>query len=360
VEHFSEVEGLDTDALRRLLKEGTPRERVWAAWGLGLRLGAGALPELERASRREPDPGARRHLLVVLAGHRDIDLLTVIARDDPDEYVRASACQYLARVAPDVEAVRTLLRERLEVEASREVRSAILRHLPGVRQEDFVTVVHALADDVLELRWAALDALTAAGERALPVLRERAWVEPDAGLAQAIRERWLELVGPAALLEECLELPPERAAELLWMLAETGQRFGWEDLALLTLRGESTLDLAVLACLRQEAAPAEARMWLEDLLVQGYEGTVTQEAREAAWKALRPLLEALRTVHAEDLELPERLRLGQVRALLQRLCARSRHEEDSGEEDLYEDEDGCWSQEPEDELLALLRQLLPD
>lgn len=353
MDRFEEVDALDTDALRRLLTEGAERERVWAAWALSLRLGTQAWPELVWASRSEPDPGARRHLVVLLAGYRDMELLAVMARHDPDGYVRASACQYLAVLAPDSPAVRVLLRERLE-DAFPAVRVAIVQYLRVPDGEDLGWVARAAADADPEVRSAAVDALSRLGARAVPVLRERFRGEPDSGLRRSLLRGWLEAADALALLEDCALLPVDRAGEVLDLLASLKLTFEWERLAPIAARGEPVLDLSVLACLRQEGAPAEARMWWEDLVLRGYRTTRPRGAYEVGFRALCLLLKALPPLRWEALSAAERERLDRVRAVLEDVCAED-ETSDEDEEDLYEDDEG-WGPGPESELLELLRQ----
>ena len=65
-ETYEQIEALDVDALRDVSVRGDSRERVWASWALGLRCGA---DEADRALEHEPNPGARRHLTIIVAGH---------------------------------------------------------------------------------------------------------------------------------------------------------------------------------------------------------------------------------------------------------------------------------------------------
>lgn len=351
------MEALDTGALRRLLAEGSAQERVWAAWALGLRLGSQARPELARASRQEPDPGTRRHLLVILAGYRDLDLLAVMARDDPDAYVRASACQYLAQVAPDDPAVRALLRERLTADPSTTVRHTVIQHLPDVGPEDLKWASRAAEDADLEFRSAALEVLFRLVPQAMVFLRGRAEREPDTTLRGTAQRRWLEAAGAPALLEACVQLPVDRAAELLSLLASEGRTFGWAQLAPIAAREVPALDEVLLDCLRKERVPTEARLWWEELVLRasafkGPEHAGTRP-RDLAWTVYPLLVEALRPLPWESLPRREQARLAQVRQYLEEELAQE--DEEDLEEELYEDEDG-WAPRPDFALLELLRQ----
>jgi hypothetical protein len=357
MDRFDEVESLDTGALRRLLAEGSAQERVWAAWALGLRLGSQARPELARASRQEPDPGTRRHLLVILAGYRDLDLLAVMARDDPDTYVRASACQYLAQVAPEDSAVRALLRERLTADPSTTVRHTVIQHLPDVGPEDLKWASRAAEDEDLELRSAALDVLFRLGPRAGGLLRERAEREPDTTLRGTAQRRWLEAAGALAVLEACVRLPVDRAAEVLHRLAREGRTFGWAQLPPIAAREVPALDEVLLDCLRKEKAPTEVRQWWEDLVLRASAFKGPEHAgtgpRNLAWRVCPLLVEALRPLPWDSLPRREQARLDQVRQYLEEQLALEAR--DDIEEDLYEDEDG-WAPRPDNALLELLRQ----
>src|SRR4051812_16543620 len=68
LQSFEGALALGSERLRGLLVEGDSRERVWAAWALGLRVGGAFSAEASAQSRLEPDPGVRRHLVVLLAG----------------------------------------------------------------------------------------------------------------------------------------------------------------------------------------------------------------------------------------------------------------------------------------------------
>lgn len=89
---FEDVRGLDAATLRALLAQGSPEQRVWAIWALGLRTG-GVVPT------SDPDPGVRRTIAVMLAAHGEHDVLVELARHDPVAAVRASAMQLVTRLA---------------------------------------------------------------------------------------------------------------------------------------------------------------------------------------------------------------------------------------------------------------------
>jgi hypothetical protein len=96
-ETFEAVRALDDAALRELLAQGRPEQRVWAIWALALRAGEAA-GAFARGQAQQPDPGVRRTLAVILASHGELDLLIELARRDPVPAVRASALQLGARL----------------------------------------------------------------------------------------------------------------------------------------------------------------------------------------------------------------------------------------------------------------------
>ena len=102
---YDDVAGLSIDALRALSKTGDPRDRVLAGWALGLTLGAGYSREAVGRADTEPSAGARRHLIVMLAGWGEVGILEALAEFDPDERVRATACRYLLRIGACVDKV---------------------------------------------------------------------------------------------------------------------------------------------------------------------------------------------------------------------------------------------------------------
>jgi hypothetical protein len=97
---YDSVARLSLEELRRLLESGDAPERLWSAWAIALRLGSEATPLLTQMERRGLPEGTKRHLLVVLAGLGQRDLLLTIANEDPSESVAATATTLYLRTAP--------------------------------------------------------------------------------------------------------------------------------------------------------------------------------------------------------------------------------------------------------------------
>src|SRR5205823_7823317 len=121
-ESFEDVRGLAEPELRELLEHGRPEERVWAIWALALR-SAGQVGEL--VHHQDPDPGVRRNLAIVLAGHGELELLVALAHRDPAPEVRAGAMQLVCRLAIDGALAPELVIERVGGDGP-EVRIAVL------------------------------------------------------------------------------------------------------------------------------------------------------------------------------------------------------------------------------------------
>ena len=64
--NYEQVSQLATDISESLLISGDAQEQVWAAWEVGMRFGASALPRVLRHARQAPDPGTRRRKRVLV------------------------------------------------------------------------------------------------------------------------------------------------------------------------------------------------------------------------------------------------------------------------------------------------------
>jgi len=196
---FREVIELDDGSLRSLLTSGEAPERVWAAWALGLR----RFGELPAITRHEPSPGVRRHLVIVLLGLGERDAVAAMLANDPDPYVRASACLHLARVvARDDDSLVDLLVSRAGLDSSALVRVALAQGASAdspKRIEDALATM--LEDGDREVRLATVDALARGGTRNLDRLQRRLSCEQDDEVTRAILVHRLAQVGVERLFE---------------------------------------------------------------------------------------------------------------------------------------------------------------
>ena len=135
-QNFEQVKQLDLNALDALLSGGDPQERVWAAWEIGLRLGKDALPDITRQAYAAPDPGTRRHMVVVLAGLGKQSVLKTLALHDPDDSVRGTSIQYLINITDETDTENiALIREVIEKDTSPIVTHSVLVHWGFIRHQ---------------------------------------------------------------------------------------------------------------------------------------------------------------------------------------------------------------------------------
>lgn len=155
-DEFRNVQVMSDEEQRELLREGDARHRVWAAWALGLRLADGFSDQMRVALADEPVPGVRRHMAVMMAGYGEVDILAALARHDPDEFVRATAAQYVAGLSEAHPALGEILADLLDDESAR-VRTAVVRGLPTSAPDDlWRRIMSATSSTDDELRSAAV------------------------------------------------------------------------------------------------------------------------------------------------------------------------------------------------------------
>ena len=229
-ESFDQVRELGESDLRALLEHGLPEERVWAIWALALRSddGIAAL-----ARRVEPDPGVRRTLAVLLAGHAEYELLTALARRDPAPEVRAAAMQLVARLALDGTLPTSLVTERAAADGP-EVRIAILGVMFVGAPAWLLDLAIVLLDDrEPDVRFEAFEALVRCNEPAHAL----AWLEelPE-GEARIALMRWTARTPggnekPADRVRSCAAVLAQASRRLRRLLVESVRAGTWYDLA---------------------------------------------------------------------------------------------------------------------------------
>jgi hypothetical protein len=313
LESFDDVRELDDVALRALLEAGRPEQRVWAIWALALR----SVDVGEIARRREPDPGVRRNLAVVLAGHGELDLLVALARRDPAPEVRASAIQLVVRLAIDGKLPEALIAERVANDGT-EVRVAVLGTVfDGAPAWLIELAGPLLGDPDSEVRYEAFEALARAGqiERALGWLEEA----PEGEVRLALM-RWTAHGRTRA----CAEALVESSRRLRRLLIESVRVATWSELApvigdepvlvraLIRRNADAVAELPLAALLRVTLRdPSDA--WI--LLVRDRLIALAHPDDELA-----PLLPAFRELCAQ--------RVADLDGLLADLRARPDHVED--------------------------------
>ena len=219
IESFEDVRGLGDTELRALLEGGRPEERVWAIWALALR----SADVGELGHRAEPDPGVRRNLAIVLAGHGQLELLVALAKRDPAQEVRAAAMQLVTRFAIDDKLPHTLVIERVTADGS-EVRIAVLGTVFNGAPAWLVDVTEKLLEDVDgDVRYEAFEALVRVGknEHALMWLEEA----PEAEARLALM-RW----SARGRVRACAELLARASRRMRRLLIESVRVASWHDL----------------------------------------------------------------------------------------------------------------------------------
>ncbi|WP_437504973.1 HEAT repeat domain-containing protein [Sorangium sp. So ce1099] len=130
VESYASIASQPESALRELLDHESPQVRLHAAWALGLCKGQEFLGDIASRAGREPSAGVRQHFMIMLAGGREKAAIATFAALDPDALVRATACQYLARlVEPSDLPFYDALLDRAEHDPEDDVRCAAIQHL---------------------------------------------------------------------------------------------------------------------------------------------------------------------------------------------------------------------------------------
>lgn len=318
---YEEVSYLDTAAQRQLLQQGDAVERVWAAWALGIALGAQSTPELISGLHESPASGTRRNLLVILAGFGEREVLHAFAQVDPDEYVRATACQYLIRIDPNAGlTIDPFIRDRLLSDPSAIVRQAILAEramsLPVFQFEDLARLAN---DNDVEVRRLATERLLATQpvERLFPgILEDRIPHEPNADLRRQLLVQCLKAEGSRRLLALSRTVPAHLTSEILNFLVKSEVRVEWEALAPLSVAQDPTWDILLIRLMHATDTP-RALPWLLHGMVRAThwpqprnrpEAKVANAVHTFAYSAEESLFAALpqlQEIHGKRLELQD-------------------------------------------------------
>lgn len=210
IESFEAARALSRGELLQLLASARPEQRLWAVWALALALGDAA-GDFAHRILDEPDPGVRRHLAVVLAGHGEHELLLELVVEDRSPVVRESTIALLARIAAGTPASHpraARMRAILE-DAERSTPSILVALLGAIGRgaPDYQVQIarRALASDSLEVQAEAFETLLRI-DAPETVRIARLWFRGRHDLADFI-DRWQRAADVLSLAEAIHDLP---------------------------------------------------------------------------------------------------------------------------------------------------------
>jgi len=250
-QNYEQIKPLDSNLLDELLTAGDAQERVWAAWEIGLRLGKKALPRISLQAHAAPDPGTRRHMVVVVAGLGHYSVLTTLAFHDPDESVRGTATQYLIRITNECDTAKiNLIIRLLEEDRSPIVKQAILVNWDYKKQQIPIGLLFDCAGNKSEnVRQAAIK----------QIVRQYSASGLSAGqiiscLSNQITKESICLFSNWLLkweLQDFIVVSAERALPsssllMLDFLADKDLKFSWQSLKKLCERKNPDTDIRIL------------------------------------------------------------------------------------------------------------------
>ena len=338
-ESFEAVSHLETGALRNLLAEGDAQERVWAAWAFALKLGADSRFSLREAAQVSPTPGTRRHLIVILAGLGEREFLQAFAEDDPDDFVRATACQYLLRTwAEDDPQGAEFIQRRLLADSAAVVKETILKAAKGkFLPETLAELAELASNDGREVRRLAFELIK---QRYSPkeafssalALRLHAEAEPSllADLVNfCIDGDLLELV-----LESALRVGPSARLLFLDALLARDKAVTWSQIQSLAALGELEVDFKLLKLLQPEGLRG-GFIWLAMSMAKRIPSGVYPDMNFFC-EALYPFAEVIDRVPAAIVTAPCRQDLDKVRAYLKESVAVMTEDSDDSEDYYYD------------------------
>jgi hypothetical protein len=327
---FEELKDQEPVLLETVMRTGDGPERVWSAWALALRLGRDSLPAL--AQDAQPDPGVRAHFAVILAGFGQEEALKVLAASDPDAFVRATALDYLMRIASTesrsemARFIDSLLINGPEEEpALRALRNAPTDWPPPSTQAIEVLLSHPTPSVRIE---AARRLQNRFSSHDLPVdlLNTRLRDEADPHVLRALADACVSPVLKRRLLAASVRVP-DAAVHILEALDAVDLKADWNSLRELARRDDPPIRRLCLK-LCADWNSAEAVEWLVALAVGRSEVVEVPDEGTISWRYLSADAETAREMiqrfgndpsfpHRGALEPAFRAMLGDVEAELE-------------------------------------------
>ncbi|MBN1427656.1 MAG: HEAT repeat domain-containing protein [Anaerolineae bacterium] len=260
---FEQVNSLGETERRTLLQQGDPSERVWAAWSLGLEFGASLNPDLIQSLNQAPHPGTRRHLVIILAGHGEKALVTTIAKHDPDEIVRATACQYLIQTAATKDAeLENLLKEILASEKHPSVHKVVLDNasngFPKLADKELVPLTKS--SDLAVRRLAVALLMVQMPIREFASLVDSHVLEgTDGDLRMQLAEAYGDT---SSLFKMTTEAPEALRPEIMRELMRVDPEAVWYEVGFLSELGNPRIDYHLVLLLADAQHISKAFHWL--------------------------------------------------------------------------------------------------
>jgi hypothetical protein len=250
-QNYEQVKKLDLVVLDEVLKSGDAQERVWAAWEIGLRLGREALPNISLQAHEAPDPGTRRHMVVVLAGLGHYSALSTLAFHDPDESVRGTTTQYIIKTTDesDTDKINFIIK-LLQEDKSPVVKQSILANWDFEKQQiPIALLLDSILNNSEDVRKVAIEQITKQF-----IAKELSDEQIIRCLAYQTNKESIYLFSNWLLksnLQEYIILSAEISQQsstllLLDLLAEKELKFSWKSLRKLTERKNPDIDIRIL------------------------------------------------------------------------------------------------------------------
>lgn len=260
---FEQVNSLSETERRTLLQQGDPSERVWAAWSLGLEYGASLSPDLIQTLNQAPHPGTRRHLVIMLAGHGERVLVATIAKHDPDEIVRATACQYLIQTAATKDTnLEKLLIEILTSDKHPSVHRVVLDNasngFPKLSDKELIPLTKSPDLGVRRLTVALLMVQMPIEEFA-SLVDSQILEETDDDLRMQLEETYGDT---GSLFQMTAQEPASLRPEVMRELMRVGTESVWYEVGFLSQLGNPCIDYHLVLLLADTQHTSKVFHWL--------------------------------------------------------------------------------------------------
>jgi hypothetical protein len=293
-ETFEEVTALSLPELRELLARGDTTERIWAAWAYAMQCGVDSVPELAEAAKDGPPSGLRSHLIVILAGYGEKEIIRAFADSDPNPQVRATACLFLLQAfLADNADTGAFLSSVLRADPASTVRLVILTNakVNGLRISP-VQLVELAADPEAEIRTSALSIIAdnGFGEEAIENgLIDCLGNETVPDLLRKIAAICTEAGRSREVLENAKGRRTEVQLVLLDFLTSRGVRFDWADLEGFAEPSDDVLAVRI-AGLATESTWPQMFPWLAARLAAMIKDGQWPQWKAMAWSIFTQLL----------------------------------------------------------------------